>query len=326
MTHNTLALRVHEDQTAHVEHVAAPEPADGEVVIRVRYSAINYKDALAVTGKGKILRRLPMIPGIDAAGEIELSADPRFQPGDAVIVTGSGLGERIDGAYAELVKIDGELVVPLPAGLSLHDAMALGTAGFTAAYALHRMLENHQTPAMGPIVVTGATGGVGAIAVDLLSSQGFEVVAVTGKADRSDWLRELGASEILLRQDIDPGERPLESARWGGAIDNVGDDLLAWLTRTLKPRGNIAAIGLAGGVELHTTVLPFILRGINLLGINSVDCARSLRHTLWSRLAGDWRPPHLHRIVAGQLALTDIPAYCEEMMAGRIHGRMLVKL
>ncbi|MGF1547769.1 MAG: YhdH/YhfP family quinone oxidoreductase [Thiotrichales bacterium] len=320
------ALRVHEDASVHIEERRVAEPLPGELTIRARYSAVNFKDALAVTGTGKILKSLPMTPGIDVAGEVERSADPRFEPGDPVLVTGRGMGERFDGAYAECVMVNADYVVALPVGMSLLEAAALGTAGFTAALALLRMLDNHQTPALGPLLVTGASGGVGSLAVSLFAGQGYEVVALSGKPEQAAWLRALGAHQVLLRHDLELGERPLETARWGGAIDNIGGDTLSWITRTTKPLGNIAAIGLASGVELHTTVMPFILRGVSLLGIDSVNCPDSVRATIWSRLAHEWKPPHLDAIISGQIGLGAIADYCHQMMAGKTHGRMLVRL
>jgi NADPH2:quinone reductase len=271
--------------------------AQGEVVVRVLYSDINYKDALAATGAGKILRKYPLVGGVDLAGVVESSADPRCKAGDHVLVTGCGLSEVHDGGYAEYARLKGEWVIPMPQGLGAFKAMALGTAGFTAALAIHRMEHNGQTPVKGPIVVTGATGGVGSIAIDMLSSRGYEVIAVTGKAESADYLRSLGASQVLLRKEIDYGKRPLEAARFGGAIDNVGGDTLTWLTRTVDTWGNIACIGLAGGAELHTSVMPFILRGVNLLGINSSATLREMRLIVWNRIATDLKSRHLDKIV-----------------------------
>ncbi len=317
-------LRVHQDQGIQQETLAPPAPKDGEVVICSHYSSVNYKDALAVTGQGKILKELPMTPGIDVAGEIVLSKDDRFDVGDAVLVTGYGLGERFDGGYAEQVIVPADFVVPCPDNLTPREAMIIGTAGFTAALALHRMEENHQSPADGPIVVTGASGGVGSMAINILAGCGYEVIAISGKPAMLDDLKALGATEVLDREQFDPGKRPLEQARWAGAIDNVGGEALAGLTRMIKPRGNIASIGLAGGHELHTTVMPFILRGINLLGINSVACPMPLRRQLWDRLSNDLKPSALDKILSSELSLQDIPGYCEKMMQGNTSGRALV--
>ncbi len=320
------ALRVNNDLATQLERLPPPVPGDGEVVIRCHYSSVNYKDALAVTGRGKILKNLPMTPGIDVAGEILLSNDDRFGIGEGVLVTGCGLGERFDGGYAEQVKVAADNVIPCPDGLTLREAMILGTAGFTAALALHRMEENHQTPVNGPIAVTGASGGVGSMAINMLASRGYEVTAISGKTAVSDYLKELGANEILSRSQLIPGERPLEKAHWAGAIDNVGGKMLAGLTRTTKPRGNIAVIGLAGGYELHTTVMPFILRGINLLGINSTGCPMPLREQLWKRLAEELKPSALESIMTQELSLSQVIAYCDNMMDGKTSGRALVDL
>ena len=320
------SLRVHKALGAQLVTLPSPVPVDGEVVIHSHYSSINYKDALAVTGRGKILTELPMTPGIDVAGEILLSNDDRFKLGDSVFVTGCGLGERFDGGYAEQVKISADFVVPCPEGLTPREVMIIGTAGFTAALAIHRMEENHQSPADGPIVVTGASGGVGSMAINMLANRGYEVTGISGKTAAFDYLKKLGASEVINREQFDLGQRPLEKARWAGAIDNVGGEMLAGLTRMIHPRGNIAAIGLAGGHELHTTVMPFILRGINLLGINSVDCPMALRKQLWTQLAGEIKPQALEQIVSQELSLPEVAAYCESMTNGSTSGRALINL
>ena len=266
------ALRIHEIDkkiVARFDQLTIDDLSPGDVVVRVLYSDINYKDALAATGAGKILRKYPLVGGIDLAGVVESSGDARHKVGDHVLVTGCGLSEIHDGGYAEYARLNGEWVIPLPAGFGAFKAMSMGTAGFTAALAIHRMEHNGQTPIKGPIVVTGATGGVGSIAIDMLAGRGYEVIAVTSKPESVDYLKSLGASRVLLRKEIDLGKRPLENACFGGAIDNVGGDILTWLTRTVDTWGNIASIGLAESAELHTTVIPFIIRGVNLLGINS---------------------------------------------------------
>ena len=262
--------------------------------------------------------------GIDGAGIVESSRDQRFQPGAAVIATGWGLSFDHDGGYAEYLCCPGNWLVPMPAGLDIRGAMILGTAGFTAALAVHRLLVNGQRPEMGPILVTGATGGVGSMAIAMLTRLGFEVAAVSGKAKLYDWLRSLGAREILGRDGLAQATRPMERARWGGAVDNVGGELLAQITRTVAPWGNIAAIGLAGGHELHTTVMPFILRGVSLLGCNSVDVPPPLRADLWAHLAGDWRPSNLTSMVTETVGLDGLPGAFERMLAGQTHGRVLV--
>ena len=323
------AYRIHEIDkkiVARFEQLTLEDLAQGEVVVRVLYSDINYKDALAATGAGKILRKYPLVGGVDLAGVVESSADPRCKAGDHVLVTGCGLSEVHDGGYAEYARLKGEWVIPMPQGLGAFKAMALGTAGFTAALAIHRMEHNGQTPVKGPIVVTGATGGVGSIAIDMLSSRGYEVIAVTGKAESADYLRSLGASQVLLRKEIDYGKRPLEAARFGGAIDNVGGDTLTWLTRTVDTWGNIACIGLAGGAELHTSVMPFILRGVNLLGINSSATLREMRLIVWNRIATDLKPRHLDKIVTQTIEFDSLPGAFQSYLDGAVTGRTVVKI
>ncbi len=322
------AFRIHNDDggyRAGVETIDVPEPAPGEVLLRVDYASINYKDALGGTGKGKVIKRFPLTGGIDAAGIVERSAHADFAAGDAVVATGYGMAFDHDGGYAESLCVPGDWLVKLPAGLDTRGAMLLGTAGFTAALAVHRLLQNDQRPDLGPMLVTGASGGVGAIAIAILAKLGFEVVAVSGKAELHDWLTDLGAARILGRDALPSGERPLEKGVWGGAVDNVGGDMLARITRTVVPYGNIAAIGNAGGLELHTTVLPFILRGVGLLGCDSVHIARPLRTRLWQHLATDWRVDEPQRLLGAEIRLESLPATFERMLAGGTHGRILVK-
>ena len=323
------AFRIHSEGgkiVARFEELGLEDLAPGEVVIRVTHSGINYKDALAATGAGKILRRYPLVGGIDLAGVVESSSDPRFAPGTAVLVTGCGLSETHDGGYAQFARVPGDWVIPMPAGLDAFTAMALGTAGFTAALAIHRMEQNGQAPAGGAIAVTGATGGVGSLAIDMLSVRGYQVVAVSGKADAAPYLKELGASEVLLRESIDLGSRPLENARFGGAIDNLGGDTLAWLTRTVDYWGNIASIGLASSATLTTTVMPFILRGVSLLGVNSSATRREWRLAVWQRIATDLRPRHLERIVTRTIPFAELPAAFPAYIAGRVTGRTVVRI
>jgi NADPH2:quinone reductase len=298
----------------------------GDVVIKVSHSTINYKDALAATGKGKILRKYPLVGGIDLAGTVVTSDDERFTEGEAVLVNGCGLSETRDGGYAEYARVEGDSVVPIPEGMSAFQAMQIGTAGYTAALAIQRMEQNNQAPAGGPIVVTGATGGVGSVAVDLLAARGYEVVAVTGKTGQAGYLKSIGASRVLLREEIDFGQRPMERAQWGGAIDNLGGDALAWLTRTVSYGGNIASIGLAASMELHTTVVPFILRAICLLGINSVDTPRDLRLEVWQRLGGDLRPRHLDTIGQRTVTLEELPRCFQAYIDGTVTGRTVVEI
>jgi NADPH2:quinone reductase len=324
------ALRVHQGKDRSVEtrletlHLGDLD--DGEVVVRTRWSDINYKDALAITGAGKIMRRFPMVAGIDLAGEVVSSQDPRFQLGDQVVVIGSGLGEERDGGYSEIVRLPADIVIPLPSDLTLYEAMAIGTAGFTAALAIHRLEENGQHPDLGPVLVNGATGGVGSFAIDMLAARGYQVTAFTGKAQAADYLRQLGAHQVLLRGETELGSRPLERALWGGALDSVGGEELAWLTRTVVPLGNIASIGLAGGHQLNTTVMPFILRGVSLLGINSVLIPKELKQRVLARCGADLRPRHLELIVNRQVSLEELPALAADYVAGTITGRTVVKL
>ncbi len=323
------AFRIHKTDDgidARFEQISVDDLSGGEVIIRVAYSGINYKDALAATGKGAILRTYPLVGGIDLSGRVEESTDPAFKPGDAVVVCGANLSETEDGGYAEYARVKKDAVVLLPEGISLKDAMTIGTAGFTAALAIHRMEENGQTPEQGPIVVTGATGGVGSVAIDMLAGGGYEVMAFTGKSDRSDYLRQLGASGIISRADQDFGKRPMEKALWGGALDNVGGETLTWLTRTVKPWGNIASIGLAGGVALNTTVMPFILRGVSLLGINSVILTGEKRRQVWQRIASDLKPRHLDKILTRETPFDHLPNEFERFIDGAVTGRTVVTI
>jgi NADPH2:quinone reductase len=323
------AFRIHQQDKsviARLDTIALDDLAPGDVVIRVQYSDINYKDALAATGTSPILRRYPLVAGIDLAGEVVSSADARFQPGQGVLVTGNGLSETHDGGYAEYARVAGDWVIPLPKGLDACDAMRLGTAGFTAALAVHRMEQNGQQPQGGPVVVTGATGGVGSLAVNMLSARGYEVVAVSGKSEADDYLKSIGAARILRRQEVQLGSRPLEKALWAGAVDNVGGELLTWLTRTTDFWGNIASVGLAGSHKLETTVLPFILRGVNLLGINSVATPRDVRLAVWQRIATDLRPPQLAQIGHRIVPLDELPSQFDAYIKGAVTGRTVVRV
>jgi NADPH2:quinone reductase len=323
------AFRIHQagkGVEARLEDLSLDDLGPGEVVIRGHWSSINYKDALAATGKGRILRRFPLVGGIDVAGEVASSEDPRFKPGDAVLVTGCGLSEEHDGGYAEYSRVRGDWVIPVPDGLDTRAAMQLGTAGFTAGLAIHRLEHNGLAPDKGPVIVTGATGGVGSLALDMLAGRGYAVTALTGKAASADYLRELGAAEVLVRGEFEMGTRPLEKATWAGAVDNLGGETLAWLTRTMDWWGSIASIGLAQSHELHTTVMPFILRGANILGVNSVATPRDLRLQVWARLASDLKPRHLQQIADNVVPLTDIADAFDAYIDGAVRGRTLVDL
>ncbi len=312
--------------TAGFEHSALDDLSAGDVVIRVAFSSINYKDALAATGAGKILRSSPLIGGIDLSGTVVSSTDPRFAPGAQVLVTGSGLSETRDGGYAEYARVPGDAVISLPDGLDLRTAMGAGTAGFAAALGIHKMELLGLAPGQGPLVVTGASGGVGTLAIDMLSARGHEVVAVSGKTSLDNYLRGLGAARILRRQDLDLGTRPLERALWAGAIDNVGGAVLAWLTRTVDMNGSIASIGLAGGADLDTTVMPFILRGVNIVGVNSSATAREPRVALWRRIATDLKPRHFDQVITREIAFDELPGAFADYVGNRIHGRTIVRV
>ncbi len=306
--------------------LALDELDPGEVVIRAAYSSVNYKDALAATGAGKIVRRFPCNGGIDVSGVVISSRDPRFAEGDSVIVTGYDMGVAHDGGYAELVRVPADWVVRLPLGMSLHDAMALGTAGFTAGLSLYRLQQNDMKPENGKVVITGATGGVASLAISMLKRMKYYVVAITGKDSEHEYLKMLGADEILPRSVIDASStRPLDRAQWSAALDSVGGPTLSWLIRTMQQNGAIASFGNAGGVDLNTTVLPFILRGVRLLGIDSAATQMSLRHEIWHRLANEWRPPSLERI-AHTVEFDKLPEVFPALLTGNVRGRTVVKI
>jgi putative YhdH/YhfP family quinone oxidoreductase len=321
------AFRIHTEggHRAGIEAISLDDLAPGEVVVKAACSSVNFKDALAGTGSGKILRKPTLVGGIDVAGHVVASTDGRFKEGDAVLCTGSGLSETRDGGYSEYVRLEADWTIPLPAGLTLREAMVLGTAGFTAGLSLLRMEHNGQQPSQGPVVVTGATGGVGMLALDILSRAGYEAHAISGKPEHAAFLRGIGAREVFPRDTLDGATRPLENARWAGAIDNVGDPALAALTRVIQPYGNIASCGLAGGPGLSTTVMPFIIRGVSLLGIASAGTARGQREQVWERLAGPWKPAHLDAICTRETALEGLPEVFPAMLAGGSFGRTVVR-
>lgn len=323
------AFRIFDDEQGHRAEIVSQnvdDQSDGDVVIQAEWSSVNYKDALAGTGRGKILRQFPLNGGIDVAGVVVESRAAGFREGDQVLMTGCGLSETRDGGYSEYLRVPSQWLVPLPSGLSLREAMGLGTAGFTAALALYRMEANGQRPDMGPLCVTGATGGVGSLAVNIYSKAGYEVSAISGKTEAFDWLHELGAAQCVDRQQLEWPTSPMASARFAGALDNVGGETLAGLTRIIKPWGNIASCGMAGGINIQTTVMPFIIRGISLLGINSSACPYPLRHELWQRLANDWKPTQLNRIITEVTSLDGLPAVFERLLAAGGHGRTVVEL
>ncbi|WP_368563655.1 YhdH/YhfP family quinone oxidoreductase [Pseudoxanthomonas sp. UTMC 1351] len=322
------AFRIHNDTNGYrsgIESISLDDLNAGEVVIKTAYSSVNFKDALAGTGQGKILRHFPLVGGIDVAGHVVASTDPKFREGDAVLVTGCGLSETRDGGYAEYARLEAKWVISLPAGLSLRESMILGTAGFTAALALYRLRDNRQTPELGPLAVTGATGGVGSLAVDIFSRAGFEVHAISGKPENSDYLKSIGASEVLGR-DVLATARPMESVRFGGGLDNVGGPMLTSLLAQTALYGNVATAGLAASHELDATVMPFIIRGVSLVGIASAGTARDIRDDIWRHLADDWKPVHLDTICTREIGLNGLPEVFKAMLAGHSFGRTVVKL
>ena len=321
------AYRLFEDQgkvQGRIVEMDVDELSAGEVTLRVAYSSINYKDALAATGQGKIIRAYPRIGGIDLSGTVAASRDARFREGDEVVVHGFGIGVDTDGGHAQYARVSGDWILPLPAGLTLLDAATIGVAGYTAALSIHLMELNDLRPESGKVLVSGATGGVGSIAIDMLALRGYRATAITGKSDGHDYLKQLGAAEVLPRNSLEMGARPLEKSLWAGAIDSVGGDFLAWLTRSMQPYGTIACFGNVGGAELHTTVIPFILRGVRLLGINA-NSPMPLRRAVWQRIATDLRPRHLADI-AHIIALDELPAACAKQLKAETRGRTVIQL
>ncbi|GGE09018.1 putative quinone oxidoreductase YhfP [Marinithermofilum abyssi] len=300
----------------------------GDVTVRVRYSGVNYKDGLASIPEGRILESYPMVPGIDLAGVVVESRDSRYKEGDEVIVASAELGVSHPGGFSQIARVPGDWVIPLPQGLTLKEAMVLGTAGFTSAMSVQRLEENGLTPEKGPVIVTGASGGVGSTAVAMLAKRGYHVVASTGKTAAHDYLRSLGAEEILSREETtDESGRPLQKARWAGAVDPVGGKTLAYLLATTKFGGSVALSGLTGGPKLTTTVFPFILRGVSLLGIDSAHVSQDYRIRVWNRLAGDLKPDRLlERIATREIALDELPEILSAILKGKVTGRTIVKM
>ena len=321
------AFRIHNDAAGYragIESIALDDLNPGEVVIKTAYSSVNWKNALAGTGEGKLLRKFPLVGGIDVAGHVVASTNAAFKEGDAVLVTGCGLSETRDGGYAQYARLESRWVIALPTGLSLRESMILGTAGFTAALALYRMRDNRQTPELGPLAVTGATGGVGSLAVDIFTRAGFEVHTISGKADQADYLKTLGATQVLGREAL-ASSRPMESTRFGGGLDNVGGSMLASLLAQTAPYGNVATAGLVATADLPTTVMPFIIRGVSLLGVASAGTARDIRDDIWRHLADDWKPAHLETICQREITLDGLPEVFAGMLSGQSFGRTLVK-
>ena len=310
---------------AEVRDLTVSDLPEGDVTVRVSHSSINYKDGLAVTGKGKIVRKFPMVPGIDFAGTVVESDSPDYQPGDAVVLTGWGVGERYWGGLAGMARVKSEWLVPLPEGLDAFGAMAIGTAGFTAMLCVMALEEAGVVPDDGPVLVTGASGGVGSMAVALLAKAGFEVAAVTGRPENEAWLRELGATQIVPREELTEPARPLESEKWGGAVDTVGGQILANVLASVRYGKAVAACGLAGGIDLPATVFPFILRGIRLQGVDSVMCPKPMREKAWARLARDLSADQLSE-VAERISLEQVPQVAEDILKGQVRGRVIVDL
>jgi acrylyl-CoA reductase (NADPH) len=298
---------------------------DGDVTVRINWSTINYKDGLAITGKAPVVRRFPMIPGIDFAGEVESSTHSAWKPGDKVILNGWGTGETHLGAYAEKSRIKGDWLVRLPATMSERDAMAIGTAGYTAMLAVMALERHGLKPAQGPVIVTGAAGGVGSVAVALLAKLGFTVIASTGRPQEADYLKGLGASEIIDRAELSAAAKPLGKERWAGGIDSVGSNTLANVLAMTKYGGAVAACGLAGGMDLPSSVAPFILRGVSLLGIDSVQCSPTLRNAAWQRLESDLDRGKLEQMTH-EIGLPDVIQAAATLLGGRVRGRIVVKI
>jgi len=308
------------------EQVTLDQLDKGEVVIKVQYSSINYKDALAATGAGKIIRRFPCVGGIDMSGVVESSTDSRYKKGDAVIATSYELGVSHDGGYAEYARVPADWVVPMPAGMTPFDAMALGTAGYTAGLGIVQMEHNGLTPSAGPVIVTGATGGVGSIAIDILASLGYSVTALTGKESETAYLQGLGAKDVMLRQKLDLAKiKALDKSLWAGAVDNLGGDVLSWIASTMKDNGTIAGIGLAASMTFNTTVAPFILRGVSLLGINSANTPFPLRKKVWNRLATDMKPRHLKEMTR-TIPFSELPGAFDAFIKSQVKGRIVVAI
>jgi putative YhdH/YhfP family quinone oxidoreductase len=298
----------------------------GELLVKVEYSSVNFKDALAATGAGRIIRRFPCVGGIDLAGTVAESSDSRFKAGDAVIATSYDIGVSHDGGYAQYARVPAAWGVPMPRGLDSFGAMALGTAGFTAGLAVERMEHDGLKPDNGPVIVNGATGGVGSIAVDILAGAGYDVTAFTGKDTENDYLKGLGAKDVMLAKSLDLGKiKPLDKATWAGAVDNVGGEVLAWMASTMQVGGTLASIGLAASHTLNTTVMPFILRGVSLLGIDSVNAPMPVREKVWKRLASDLKPRHLDKIVT-TVGFDELPMAFDRVMKRQVRGRMVVKI
>jgi acrylyl-CoA reductase (NADPH) len=310
-----------------VKELTFDDLPQGDVTIRVAYSSVNYKDGLASAPNGRIVKSYPFVPGIDLAGTVVSSEDSRFREGNEVIVTSYELGVSHYGGFSQYARVPANWIVPLPKGLTMKEAMALGTAGLTAALSIQRLEENGLRPEKGPVLVTGATGGVGSLAVSMLAKNGYDVIASTGKESEHEYLHNLGAKEIISRADVSPETiKPLDKQRWAAAVDPVGGKTLAYVLSTIKYGGSVAVSGLTGGSEVPTTVFPFILRGINLLGIDSVYCPMDTRVKVWERMASDLKPENLVHDIGHEITLDQLPAILSDILKGNIRGRTIVKL
>lgn len=309
-----------------VESMGLEDLDDGDVLIKSAFSSVNYKDALGATGAGRILKKFPLVAGIDVSGTVVTSSHPAFKEGDQVLVTGCGLGESHHGGYSEFVRVPGAWVVPLPETLSLKEAMILGTAGFTAGLCIQRLEQNGQQPDKGPIVVTGASGGVGSLGVSMLAAKGYEVIAVSEKPEQYPRLKAIGASTVTNIEGLALGSKALEAARFGGAIDNVGGAVLEGLLRHTKLWGSIASVGLAMDFKFSNTVMPFILRGVSLLGISSTNCPYDLRCQVWKSLSTQLKPKNLDSFVTGECGLEGLQEVFTQMLGRKTNGRHIVKM
>ncbi|TVP84822.1 MAG: acryloyl-CoA reductase [Alkalicoccus sp.] len=326
MTKTFRAFITDGDKSGRIAERTMDELPKGEVTVKVHYSGVNYKDGLALDASTKVAKDYPIVPGIDLSGEVAASDTEAFQPGDKVIVTSFELGVGHDGGYSEYARVPAAWVVPLPEGLTLREAMIIGTAGFTAALSVHRLEERGTTPEDGPVLVTGATGGVGSMAVAMLAKRGYHVTASTGKQSEHEYLKNLGAAEIISREEVTPEKlRPLQKQRWAAAVDPTGGKPLASVLSSLKQGGAVAASGLTAGVELPATVMPFILRGIDLLGIDSGFCPMALRQKVWERAAGDLKPEHLEDI-ADEISFDELEQSLKDILDNKVRGRKLLKM
>ena len=329
MSESFKAFRIYaskEFERANIELLNVNDLSTGEVLIKVEYSSVNYKDALAGTGAGKILRKSPLNGGIDLAGTVVSSESNLISQGQQVLVNGSGLSEVHDGGFSQYARVPADWVVPMPSGLTTKSSMIVGTAGFTAALAIQRFQDNKQTPGQGPILVTGATGGVGSFAIKFLSQLGYDVIAMTRKTDQNDYLKSLGAKQIISPQEMIVDTANLHKGQWGGAIDNLGGDTLAWLTKSVKPWGNIVSVGMAGGVNVATSPMPFILRGVSVLGVTSAACPQILRKQVWQKIGAELLPEDLDQLCSTEITLEQLPQAFRKLLDGSMHGRQIVCL